>query len=121
MRDTRVGQSWVMCQPADPIHAYASTVPSTVANLFAAVGLERTGCVPWGTTLPATSTGEYIVALSSAADAIEGTYPVAPVDRAALDELCTVCPSLTLDGIRRPSREQLAERIGFYWLPDEPC
>jgi hypothetical protein len=92
---------------------------SSVSGLFAAVGLEPTGCVPSGTTVPETSTGVYVVALSSPADTIEGTYPDAPLDRAALDELCAVCPALTLDGMRRPAREQLADRIGSYWLPDE--
>jgi hypothetical protein len=98
---------------------YASTMPSTVSSLFAAVGLEPTGCVPWRTIVPEMSPGVYVVALSATPNAVEGTYPDAPVDGMALDELCAVCPALTLDGIRRPSREHLAERVGSYWLPDE--
>jgi hypothetical protein len=69
--------------------------------------------------VPETSTGVYVVALSSAADAMEGTCSDAPLEGAALDELCAVCPALTLDGMPRPAREELAERIGSYWLPDE--
>lgn len=106
-------------RPPVPLTTYAFWMPSTVSSLFDAVGVEPTGCVPWGMAVPEMSTGVYVVALTSAADARDGMYPDAPVDGSALDELCAVCPTLTLDGMRRPAREQLAERIGSYWLPDE--
>jgi hypothetical protein len=41
------------------------------------------------------------------------------VSESALGELITICPELSLDGALRPAREQLRERIGAYWLPDE--
>jgi len=41
-----------------------------------------------------------------------------PLSDAALDELLISCPALTLDG-GRPTRAQVAKRIGSYWLPDE--
>ena len=41
-----------------------------------------------------------------------------PLSDAALDELLISCPALTLDG-ERPTRAQVAKRIGSYWLPDE--
>jgi len=41
------------------------------------------------------STGVYVVALSPSADAVESTYPDAPISDAAVDELCRVCPALT--------------------------
>lgn len=69
--------------------------------------------------MPETSTGVYVVALSPSADAMEGTYPDAPLSDVAVDELCAVCPALTLDGAQRPARAELAKRIGSYWLPDE--
>jgi hypothetical protein len=94
-------------------------VPSTIASLLAAVGLEPTGCVPWGTPVRETSTGAYFVALSPSADAMDCTYAEAPISDAAVDELCTVCPALTIDGTKHPARDELAERIGSYWLPDE--
>ena len=94
-------------------------MPSTVASLLVAAGLEPVGCVPWGTPVRETSSGVYIVALSASADAAERVRPDAPISNAALDELSTVCPELTLDGTQHPAREQLAERIGSYWLPDE--
>ena len=109
----------VFRHPVVRLTTYASTVPSTVASLLAAVGLEPTGCVPWGTPVRETSTGVYVVALSPSADAIDCAYPEAPMSDAALDELCTVCPALTLDGTHHPARDQLAERIGSYWLSDE--
>jgi hypothetical protein len=65
------------------------------------------------------SSGVYIVALSPSADAVERVCRDAPINAAALDELSAVCPELTLDGTQHPTREQLGERIGAYWLPDE--
>lgn len=94
-------------------------MPSTVASLLAAVGLEPAGCVAWGTPVPETSPGVYIVALSPSADAMESTYPDAPISDAAVGELCGVCPALTLDDMQHPARAELANRISSYWLPDE--
>jgi hypothetical protein len=98
---------------------YASTVPSTVASLLTAVGLEPVGCVRWGTPVAEMSTGVYVVSLSPSAEALDCRYPDAPISAAAVDELCAVCPALTLDGKRHPAREQLADRFGSYWLADE--
>jgi hypothetical protein len=95
-------------------------VPSTATSL-AAVGLEPGGCVPWGTPVPETSTGVYIVSLPTTGcpGAIDHVRASAPLSDAALAELMAVCPDLTLDGQLRPTRKQLAQRIGSYWLADE--
>lgn len=116
---TGMRRASVVWRPALRIRTYASTVPSTVAGLFRAAGVEPAGCVSWGTPLRETSTGVYVVALSPSADGIEYTYPDAPLSQAALGELSAVCPALTLDGRSHPARVQLAKRIGSYWLPDE--
>jgi hypothetical protein len=50
---------------------------------------------------------------------LEATMPIAPISRAAIQELLAVRPELTLDG-RRPSPAELASRIAAFWLPDEP-
>jgi hypothetical protein len=69
--------------------------------------------------VPETSTGVYVVSLSPSADAVDGEHPDAPISGAALDRLCAVCPSLTLDRELHPVREQLADRLSSYWLADE--
>ncbi len=94
-------------------------MPSTVANLLAAVGLEPAGCVPWGTPVPESSTGVYIVSLSPGADVIVRQYPQAPISATALAEICARCPALTLDGVQHPAPQRLAHRISSYWLQDE--
>ena len=43
---------------------------------------------------------------------------VPPISEAAIEELLTVRPELTLDGAR-PTREQLVRRLAGFWFPDE--
>ncbi len=64
------------------------------------------------------ATGIYIVALTKHRGSLEGTIPTAPISVAAVDELLTVRPELTLDGIR-PTREQLVKRLAAFWFSDE--
>jgi hypothetical protein len=92
-------------------------VPSTVASLLAVAGLEPSGCVGWGARVPETRTGVYLVSLTSTGR-VANALTDCPLGDAALDELLISCPALTLDG-ERPTRAQVARRIGSYWLPDE--
>lgn len=94
-------------------------MPSSITSLFAAVHLEPSGCVRWDEPVPEIRPGVYVVSLSSAPEKVDCIRATAPLSDAALEELPAVCPKLTLDGEPRPTREQLAERIGSYWLPDE--
>lgn len=94
-------------------------MPSTVASLLASVGLEPIGCVRWEQPVAENRPGVYIVSLTSIPDRVDCVHATAPLSDAALDRLLAVCDDLTLDGEPRPRREQLAERIGSYWLPDE--
>lgn len=94
-------------------------MPSSVAAVFAAAGLEPEGVVRWGMPLPDERSGVYAVALTDASASLEGTLPAVPISAAAIAELLVVRPELTLDG-RRPSAEKLAARIGAFWFPDEP-
>lgn len=87
-------------------------MPSSVASLFASVGLEASGCVRWDEPVPEKRTGVYVVSLTA-------SLATAPLSDAALAEVLAICPNLTLDGKPQPSRRQLSERIGSYWLPDE--
>lgn len=96
---------------------YDAHVPSTVASLLAVAGLESGGCVGWGARVPETRTGVYLVSLTSTGR-VANALTDCPLGDAALDELLISCPTLTLDG-ERPTRAQVARRIGSYWLPDE--
>lgn len=63
--------------------------------------------------------GVYVVALTGDADRRDATRPTAEVDDAKLQTLLGRRPELRLDS-RRPSPEQLRQRLGAFWLPDEP-
>ena len=47
-----------------------------------------------------------------------GALPTPPISMNAIEELLAVRPELTLDG-RRPTREQLLQRVAGFWFPDE--
>lgn len=92
-------------------------MPSTVASLLAVASLESGGCVSWGARVPETRTGVYLVSLTSTGR-VANALTDCPLSDTALDALLSSCPALTLDG-ERPTRAQVARRIGSYWLPDE--
>lgn len=93
-------------------------MPSTIASLFGAIGLEPDGCVPWGTPVPEARPGVYVVSLTASADLIDRAHAVAPLSNDALDVLLQVCPDLRLHG-QPATRSKLEARIGSYWLADE--
>ena len=103
---------------------YASTVPSTVADIFAAAGAAADGVVSWGAqpAAPAApmapATGIYVVALTGDVDSWAETLETPPISESAADELLAARPELTLDGTR-PSRQQLVQRLAGFWFPDE--
>jgi hypothetical protein len=90
-----------------------------VSSLLASVDLEPRGVVRWNTPVLETGTGVYVVSLTEVADEVAGVKAAVPLSDTALSELIAVCPSITLDGEPRPAREQVASRIGSYWLADE--
>jgi hypothetical protein len=98
---------------------YVSPVPSAVSDLLAAAGLASGGCVAWGEPVPETGTGVYVVSLTSATDRLAGALEVAPISRAALEELDRRCPNVALDGLPSPDAANLAARLGSFWLADE--
>jgi hypothetical protein len=91
---------------------------ATVADLLAAAGLEPAGSVRWGTRLPASVPGVYLVALDAAPDTRAATLAKAPIDDQRVAELLRVRPELRLDG-SRPTVAALVERLAGCWLPDE--
>ncbi len=92
-------------------------MPSTVNALLDSASLTWTGAVPWSTKVPLDQPGIYIVAVSESLHdtaTLDGSQIFLPAVEALLDTRA----ELQLDG-RRPSVEQLAERLQSMWLPDE--
>jgi hypothetical protein len=94
-------------------------MPSTVASVFAAAGLERDGVVRWGQAAGDDGSGVYVVALAEQLDSLRGTLGAAPIAMTAVEKLLDIRPELTLDGAR-PTAVELGTRIAAFWLPDEP-
>jgi hypothetical protein len=93
-------------------------VPTPVAAVFAAAGLQPESVVGWGERIAEAACGVYVVALTDEPESLACTLPNAPISEAAIEHLLKVRPELTLDGTR-PSSTELSARIGAFWLPDE--
>lgn len=94
-------------------------MPSSVADLLTAAGLQQTGVVAWGEPVPATEPGVYLVSTSADPDLIPPDPVEAPISVEAVDELFEAAPGLLLDG-ESPSRTEIIDRLASFWLPDEP-
>jgi hypothetical protein len=93
-------------------------MPSTAASILAAAELTRAGHVPWGTPIPESSSGVYVVALTDEVDSTLGSRSEAPLLTGSLERLLAARPELELDK-RRPNLDTLAARLRAFWLPDE--
>jgi hypothetical protein len=93
-------------------------MPSTVNELFASAGLRPDGVVRWGTLVPQSGPGNYVVALAEDPRSLARTRPTCPVAEGRLKALLDVRPELRLDGVR-PSAEELAARLSAFWMQDE--
>jgi hypothetical protein len=95
-----------------------TTVPSSVSDVFAAAGLTPAGVVPWGTSIPETSSGVYAVSLCDDVTSCSACVGQCPVSQKALQQWLKVCPTLELDG-KRPAVAALSKRLSDFWLSDE--
>ena len=93
-------------------------MPTTVAEVFAVVGLRREGIVRWGVKPAVSTPGVYVVSLTESLDTYDGKLTEAPLAKAEFERWLGVCPTLTLDGVR-PTVQQLMDRIRRFWIPDE--
>jgi hypothetical protein len=93
-------------------------MPSTVSDVFAAADLEPAGVVRWRTPVPESAPGVYIVALTDDLDSTAAARPVAPLARAALEQLLAVRPELRMN-LAQPDADDLIERLGGFWPGDE--
>jgi hypothetical protein len=91
---------------------------STVREVFAGAGLVPNGCVPWGTPIPRSTPGVYVVATTDDPGDRAG-FQVAPLDIAAVQQLLRVRPDACVDGIPA-TEESIAQRFSSMWVPGEP-
>jgi hypothetical protein len=81
-------------------------------------GLVAGGVVRWGTPVPCTDPGVYVVSTDEDGSSLTSTFDTAPISRSAVEGLLSVRPELTVDG-RRPAPADLSSRLAGFWLPDE--
>jgi hypothetical protein len=93
-------------------------MPSTVDAVFSAAELAPEGVVPWGTAVPQTDPGVYLVAFTRLAHAVALRNLPFQTSRDALRYLLDVRPELRIDQ-ERPDVETLRERLEERWLGDE--
>jgi hypothetical protein len=93
-------------------------MPSTVTAIFARAGLEPAGVVRWGTPIPETAQGVYVVALTDDVASTAAALPAAPLSWPALKQLLAVRPELQVDRADVDA-DELAKRLRSFWLPDD--
>jgi hypothetical protein len=93
-------------------------MPTTVTNAFAASGLTPQNPVRWGDKLSTKASGVYIISLTPSQSDLADTLTDIPLEREAFESWLGVCPELKLDG-KRPTIDELMDRIDGFWLPDE--
>src|ERR1700722_7411198 len=93
-------------------------MPTTIAEAFAASDLTRKGVVRWGTKLPTSEPGVYIVSLTEFLDSFDGRLAEAPLAAPKFERWLRARSQLTLDG-KRPTVRLLMDRVRNFWIPDE--
>lgn len=91
----------------------------SVEALFEPSGLQRTGVVPWGTPPSVTGPGVYAVASTPHPNDAVGLIGKYEPSVEAFSALRFLCPDVTVDG-RPASDEEIAARIGSFWIPATP-
>ncbi|QQQ63242.1 hypothetical protein [Paenarthrobacter ureafaciens] len=91
----------------------------SVGELFGKTGLEPAGVVRWRTPIPLNVPGVYVVASTASLDDAIGRVPAYRPDLEAFRSLRKLCPNPTIDGVEA-SDQELADRIGAYWIPESP-
>jgi hypothetical protein len=89
----------------------------SVGELFEKSELQPGGVVQWGDQVSLDGPGVYVVASTPDLNDAVGRGGIYQPDTTAFELLTTVCPSVTVDGVPATS-EQLAERIGAFWIPE---
>jgi len=93
-------------------------VPTSVKTIFDSAGLSLSGPVTWGSAVPATKRGIYVVSVTSDVKDRTG-LDNAPLDSGAIREWIEICPKMSVDG-QPATVARLRKRLSGFWLPDEP-
>lgn len=95
-------------------------MPTSIENLFSRLSLSQKGRVRWGETILDDKPGVYIVSVSSRPDEVINKYENnPPIDINIISGWIQKVPTLTLNG-KRPTPDELKNRLSNFWLPDEP-
>jgi hypothetical protein len=95
-------------------------MPTSVVKLFSSVLLSVSGPVRWGSPIPSTYPGGYVVAVTSDPEDDKNVYGnKPPIDLDKLQAWINRVPNLRVDNVR-PIPDMLEERLRRFWLPDEP-
>ena len=89
-----------------------------VADAFSAAGLTKDCVVKRGVKPSEKGPGVYVVSLTYSLDGFNGILKRAPRARCVFQKWLKVCPELTLNDTK-PDVDQLMDRVGRLWLPDE--
>ncbi|WP_434922364.1 hypothetical protein ACR9WD_14970 [Glutamicibacter sp. PAEs-4] len=94
-------------------------MPLSIRKLFAAADLNPSGVVQWGELALPNVPGVYCVSWSVDAEATRVNRDIYVPSASAYTDLLSVCPRTSVDGVlATPST--LTERIGRFWIPNEP-
>lgn len=89
----------------------------SVGELFDKCGLHPGGVVKWGQQVPLDAPGVYVVSSTPDIHDSSGALRAYSHDPVAFEKLRQVCPSVAVDG-KSATGEELAARIGAFWIPD---
>lgn len=92
---------------------------ASVSELFAAADVSHSGVVRWGSSVPASRPGVYCIATTADPHAvIDNTTHYRPSTE-ALECLLKARQHLSIQGVPA-TPEALAERLGHFWIPNQP-
>lgn len=94
-------------------------MPTTAEDLFAAAGVPLLGTVPWGTPIPSTESGVYVVSLCADPSSIGNTTKAPEIGEGAIRDWLARVPALELDGRISPDISAISDRLRAFWLADE--
>lgn len=90
----------------------------SIDDLFERAAVQRIGAVPWGTDVPLSNSGVYVVASTPQGDLRRGLIDC-PLDSAAVATLLEARPEATVDG-EAADADLLSKRLAEMWVPGHP-
>lgn len=102
-------------------------MPTSVAELFESSHLSINGPVKWGEQILVDKPGVYVVSISkNPQQKKNNAIQVAPIDLKIINKWLLKVKTLKLEGLRstskklrKPTPDELRQRLSKFWLPDE--